>query len=124
MYLKEEFQRMEPLCSMVIKKKDYYYLKKVMFEIEEDKYAEVVYVVQCKEEPSQPRPNNIIESILYTDSIDKPLSSLSSNDRAALKEQGELSFEWKLSKENLMEIRSMYSNNLMEYDTSRLKLTK
>lgn len=122
MYLKEEFQRMEPLCSMVIKKKDY--LKKVLFEIEDDKYVEVIYVVQCKEEPLQPRPNNIIESILYTDSIEKPLSSLSSTDRHALKEQGEVSYEWLLTKENLMEIRTMYSKNLSEYDTSKLKLTK
>lgn len=122
MYLKEEFQRMEPLCSMVIKKKDY--LKKVLFEIEDDKYVEVIYVVQCKEEPLKPRPNNIIESILYTDSIEKPLSSLSSTDRDALKEQGEVSYEWLLTKENLMEIRTMYSKNLSEYDTSKLKLTK
>lgn len=122
MHLEEEFQRMEPLCSMVIKKKDY--LKKVLFEIEDDKYVEVIYVVQCKEEPLQPRPNNIIESILYTDSIEKPLSSLSSTDRHALKEQGEVSYEWLLTKENLMEIRTMYSKNLSEYDTSKLKLTK
>lgn len=122
MHLEEEFQRMEPLCSMVIKKKDY--LKKVLFEIEDDKYVEVIYVVQCKEEPLQPRPNNIIESILYTDSTEKPLSSLSSTDRHALKEQGEVSYEWLLTKENLMEIRTMYSKNLSEYDTSKLKLTK
>ncbi|MBU8855199.1 hypothetical protein [Bacillus altitudinis] len=122
MYLKEEFQRMEPLCSMVIKKKDY--LKKVLFEIEDDKYVEVIYVVQCKEEPLKPRPNNIIESILYTDSIEKPLSSLSSTDRDALKEHGEVNYEWLLTKENLMEIRTMYSKNLSEYDTSKLRLTK
>lgn len=122
MYLKEEFQRMEPLCSMVIKKKDY--LKKVIFEIEDDKYVEVIYVVQCKEEPLKPRPNNIIESILYTDSIEKPLSSLSSTDRDALKEHGEVNYEWLLTKENLMEIRTMYSKNLSEYDTSKLRLTK